>query len=224
MKNTILGAIAALGLTVSTAEAATFKFDGNGSSSNQASFEYEVDGLKVSVTAGTYGNPNPVGSPISNFNETTIDLNSWGLISDRDGRGGDEHVVDGRRGNEVILFDFGSKLVELTDARFRWTTSTYYCDEYDMYGRCIDRRFDANAKFDFFADGIFIGRSTYAAAANIFDGVVGSVFGIGASKKNTGFKLAGISAEEVAPVPLPASSLLLIAGLGGLGMMRRKAK
>lgn len=195
----------ALCAAAGSASAATFKFDGSGHATNQPFLSYADSGLTVSATAATYNGPGPVGSAVT-FNPTTIDLNSWGLISKRGYN--DEHVVDGRGKDEVILLDFGPERVTLTGARFRYTNGY---------------NFSSNAKFDFFADGIFIGRSKYANAANIFDGVVGSIFGIGASKNSTGFKLAAVSAE-LAPVPLPASGLMLIAALAGAGAVMRRRK
>jgi hypothetical protein len=200
-----LAAALVIGLVANGAQAATFKFDGKGWKSNASSLSFQDDGLTVTATAATYSNPRPVGSTVT-FNDTPIDLNNWGLISKRNRF--DEHVVDGNGANEVILLDFGSELVELTGARFRWTNGY---------------NFSSNGRFDFFADGVFLGRSSYANAANIFDGVTASVFGIGASRSDTGFKLAGVSAE-ISAVPLPATGLLMLGAMAGAGALGRRRK
>lgn len=53
----------------------------------------------------------------------------------------------------------------------------------------------------------------------------GSVFFLDLGNDNVGPVLDSVSVTaDIAPIPLPASALMLIAGLGGLGVMRRRKK
>ncbi|MEO1026728.1 MAG: VPLPA-CTERM sorting domain-containing protein, partial [Pseudomonadota bacterium] len=54
-----------------------------------------------------------------------------------------------------------------------------------------------------------------------FGNQIVTTFGIGASGFNDNFRISRI---EVTDVPLPASALLLLGGLGGLAAMRRRKK
>ena len=96
---------------------------------------------------------------------------------------------------------------------------------------------DSDDEFDLFVDGgLFINNGTSSTvtgpivlsqftisaiggdAANDTNGF----FGFGA--KFDDFRVKSISYENISAVPLPASSLLLLAGLGGLAALRRRKK
>ena len=52
----------------------------------------------------------------------------------------------------------------------------------------------------------------------------GTMFGIGARQNDDEFRISGLSFEYVAPIPLPATGLMLLGALGGLGIAARRRK
>ena len=81
------------------------------------------------------------------------------------------------------------------------------------------------------SDGSMPGGATFLQLGDVFDGtgdftLTGSlVFDFGTAARVNGSNFAGqfkIGTVEVAPVPLPAAGLLLLAGLGALGALRAR--
>jgi hypothetical protein len=139
------------------------------------------------------------------------------------GCGTGEHQIDSSGADEIVVLTF-SKAVSLTKLVFGYVNSS---DTFDLFVGGVPTLNDANLA------------NTHIASAVFGDGVYTSVsFGVGAGstvikhcnrygKKcwnetiDSAFKLRGVSVD-VAAIPLPASGLLLLAGLGGVAAMRRR--
>ncbi|SHG67839.1 VPLPA-CTERM protein sorting domain-containing protein [Cognatiyoonia sediminum] len=112
----------------------------------------------------------------------------------------------------MALFDFGES-VFLEEIRFSFATDGQDQFDFRVYEPTIG----------FFFDDVDPVNNVYTLNTPRR----GSVFGIGATR-GADFKILSLTVDatlrtgEPPAVPLPASSLLLLAGLGGLGVMRKK--
>lgn len=79
---------------------------------------------------------------------------------------------------------------------------------------------DSNDDWDVYVDGVRVANES-GSNPYFFGGVVGSSFSVLADGFFDNFT---VSSFTVAPIPLPASSLLLIGGLAGFGVMRRRKR
>jgi hypothetical protein len=209
------------------ASAATISFNINKSWSTSG-HTYGNGSESVHVEAWLYGDdklPTVYGNP---------ELASWsgidgglGIWSSSSKKCSESHQIDGCGANEMAVLDFGASIVKLTQITFAKGYSS------------------AKEMFDLFAFGNGTGSS---ATLNKLDlvitdklsncpasgctvdvsgfGFVGSIFGIGAYRDASAFKVKGVSFDIVPPVPevpLPAAGWMLVAGLGGLAALRRKA-
>jgi len=203
--NKLKAAVAVAALCVGVpASASTFNFLGL-SGSDTSSLSFNVDGIGLTVTAGTFS---------SGSNPSSIDFSTRRVDRSVGGQGlgvdssGDAESIDGFAGNDVLVFTFDQEVT-------------------------IDRIFfggvDGN---DDFAFGDVTG-SSFTRIVN-FQDVAGSVFtssfggdtaglgfGIGAIGTADNFSIRGL---EVSAVPLPAAGWMLLAGVGGIAAMRRKKK
>jgi len=66
--------------------------------------------------------------------------------------------------------------------------------------------------------------SVFAGAELVTGDVLGSAEQIDFLSNPGAFSLATITISEVAPIPLPASALLLLSGLGGIAVSRRRRR
>ena len=127
--------------------------------------------------------------------------------------GRDSHWVDGYY-DEYLLLSF-SEAVDLTAAAFA------YGDGGDDW-RVLAGNFHGYSAVDSGTlAGSGSGGSVFSAA--IDSDVTATQFLIGTTGGRSEWKLRGVSVD-VAPVPLPASGLLLLAGLGGVAAMRRRKR
>lgn len=83
--------------------------------------------------------------------------------------------------------------------------------------------------FGYFVEDVFVQLSdddgaNFQFGSFVLDVLAGDVFGffIKSTDDVAGPSNAFIAGQEIAPIPLPASGLLLMAGLGGLALRRRK--
>ena len=131
----------------------------------------------------------------------------------------DDHQVDGLGTDEIVKLSFG-QTVKIDRVYFSYASDSCYVI------------FTCNDSFAFkMIDGENSG--SYYASTEIENGFsytfnsewVGTMFGIGATGHSDEWKLKGVKyTYEPSVVPLPASSLLLLGGLGGLVAMRRRKK
>lgn len=236
MKTTCLrGSAAALfvGLTFSAANAATVTDTFSFTSLNHGGYTSSIamtaaSGLGLTITAETY-------------NDTTkqiYDTNSW--VGQWNGAGlgacstitaskkcsDENHQVDSTGKNDILLFAF-TKEVKIEKISFNYVDSG---DTFDLL----------------YKDGAWsFGEQGYASSSyDVVADLISDTFGIGAvsyeyttgtgKKKKTktfesAFKIKSmtVSWEDTpppAPVPVPAAGMLLVAGLGALGMVKRRKR
>lgn len=131
----------------------------------------------------------------------------------------DEHQVDGEGNNEIAVFDFGA--LNVTISKIVFTHVDEGDDHFALfnYGNGLGAA-PTGSLFDQAIAG-----GSYQQAVTGFNSGVGSVFGIGALGDDDEFKIKKIVFEVVpnqqpGQVPLPAAVWMLLAGLGGLRLLR----
>lgn len=131
----------------------------------------------------------------------------------------DQHTIDGHGKNEMALLNFGSMNVEITSVTFN------YWDRNDDFDFGVFDSLALGTQASSFTDDYDTGGNSSRKTFHFGPGtLVGSIFGFGADGPSDDFKLAGITYEEVAAVPLPAGAALLLTGLFGFGALRRSKK
>ncbi len=216
-KLTLGAALTAVTLLAGAVSAATVSetFYLGGTGGNQTSHGFSSGDLNLTVTAFQH-NQGVLGQQIK-VNRSGSGL---GAKSRRD-----QHLLDGRGQDEILLFDFGRKVTiewiwfshfdrfdDFELGAYSGTSLQSYQSDLPIFkaeciGACNNRHND-------------IGYANLAPAQRL----MGRILGIGADHRSDQFKIKKIkvSYDDVAPVPLPASGLLLLAGLSGVGLMRRK--
>ena len=209
-KSHFMGAFAAITLTASAASAATIT-ETFGLWDNSLTYGGQYDsitfggdqGTDVVVTAGNYGLNLHSGSMPS----TKVQYwGGYGLGAGTEGPAPD-HAVDGDGGPEFLQFAF-EQIVKVVNIEFGYGQGLF-----DLSGNSIGA-----TSFD-------IGVQTNVDTSNTANNM-GNIIKIGAFWEDSYFKVDSITVtyeeEEVSPVPLPASSLMLLGALGGLAAVRRK--
>lgn len=207
LKLKILAVSAVIASMAVPAAAATFGFQRGSLGANGAyngTYSASVDGVTLNATAGRYGNDTIIDTDCSNggcgylFRQVRKSNSGMGVSGFFDGSS-----IDGNFGNDLLTFTF---------------------DRVVDFGQILFSGVDANDDFDVFVDGALVLADVNIAQANPFDlssllPATGSSISFGADGRFDNFRIAAIS---VSAVPLPASALLLLAGVGGLGAMRRR--
>lgn len=206
-------------LTAGLASSATFDFMSKDADS--ASKTYTVDGVTVTVTTGTFKKKN--GSEIKLDTRDVKSSKKNGLGSNG---AGDKAVIDGRKGNDVIIFTFDQVVAIDTvtfgklDGKDRFAFGTV--DE-GKFNRIVTKR-KVTETFDI---------------DETFGTLAGTSFAIGALGKRHNFTIETLSvfipsedakaqqsrtsstASNMPAVPLPAAGMMLLAGLAGMTALRR---
>lgn len=223
-----IAAAALTSLSATFAHASTLTFDFANKGSNHSLLTVAAD-EDTSVTVDVTGRYYTIDNGMFDAGYAIdVDTNSYGLIS-KNWRG-EAHTIDSYGyGNEAMIFSFDPS-VRITGIDISWSYGT--------------------GAYDVFVDEVFTGNTILDGAQ--VPTVYGNTFAIGARgieqdgrcsywttvrhghytyrvKKyrdctytaDTGLKIRGITIE-VAPVPVPASALLLLGALGGFGAMRRR--
>lgn len=128
----------------------------------------------------------------------------------------DEHTIDGKGPNEYVILDFGHHKVDITSITFS------YVDRNDDFDIVVYNDGPWNKPTDTAFDRRLPNNKSVVTSSN-FDVESGSMFGIGAYGRNDDFKIKAIH-FDVHPIPLPATGIMLLAGLGGLAAMKRRKK
>lgn len=210
MRNLIVGVVASVGIALGASQANAVTFDFTGSDpADSVSKSFTVDGLTVTVTAGTFpsnifGNPNPSNI---NFNTRLVDQDPNGLGADGVP---DFDQVDGSFGNDVLVFTF-SREVFFDEITFGGVDGN---DDF-AFGSVTGNSFLRVVDFQDVVNPTAVSGFTTLAERT------GTSFGIGAIGPNDNFTVASIS---VTPVPLPPALLLLGSALVGLGVMSRRRR
>ena len=185
--------------------AGSFKDGFNGSySKEQDDAGNDVHGY---VTSGNTYDQNAVVGQYSNG--LGVSNNTYGCYTYYTCTTDDKHTVDGSYWDDFLILSF-SQDVQLTSADF-----SYFGDHDDF------RLF-----YDLNGDGVlgdedFITYKKDSDPFFDFPVVSTSLIGFVATGSNDSWKLKSVHGH-VSPVPLPASGLMLIAGLGALGAARRR--
>ncbi len=203
-------AIAAMAMTVATsAQAITLNFaglDGGAATITGKTATFEVDGIKGEIEAFStnYGDTPEIvaheqGLGVLNGpRDVTYDL-----VSGTDDAATGSYI-DGRYKDDWLKFTFKSavKLVSVTLGYFNAGAP-----DYDDHWVRVD-----GGNWTKSEDG------TYS-----FGGVIATMFSIGATEYDGEYSNDFVvHSVEVAPVPIPASGLMLIGGLAAFGLMRRR--
>jgi hypothetical protein len=177
----------------------TTNFDFSGSGGLDASYFFNVDGIGLTVTAGTFGRAGT--AQIGQYS------GGLGVTSEA----GDAAAIDGRSKNDILFFSFDQVVriesVEFTDS----DSNDHFRFFYEDAGALTES--GSNIQLD--------GVASYAFGGSW----VGTMFGIGAWQRNDNFYIGGINVSKMTTVvPLPSALLLILSALGLLAGVRWQAR
>jgi hypothetical protein len=204
---TVAAIATALSATSASALTTTIDFGltGNGKTTF-SSLVFTKDGFTVTAFGLATDNArNVIGAGKLTQTKHTTDPNGGGLGELND-KGDTSHDIDGaNKRNDLVGLQF-NKAVKLKSVRFA--------------------RVDSNDIFDFWAPSgySFSAATPFPLAQYVFagGGVIGSLFGFGATADTSDYKIRSVT---VSAVPLPPAAMLLITGLFGIGALgRRRSK
>lgn len=130
----------------------------------------------------------------------------------------DNPMIDGQGPDEFAVLDFGDLTVEVASVTFS------YWDRRDTFAFGIYEDTTLPATAQIYQQDIDEGDSNPYTHMFSTGQVVGSIIGFGVDSWHDDFRLQSISFNVVSAVPLPAGLALMLTGLGGLGLMRRRRR
>lgn len=238
---TVVSMAAALVLTAGSASAATitetFHLGANFWSSdygNQGpSFSLTEGDLTATFSGHTFTSIATSGNTITSASGYDTDIARWSGGVGIQNSGADSHQVDGFVKDDYVAMSFDKEVsLEKVDfTYFREDSVERQCTWSWRRGWLCDRvhvdRDDFRWMFDSTGDneigvGDFISDNISSDPYSAFPAVKSNLFAVGAFDGNDDWKLKKVKVSYMTPVPLPASAVLLLAGLGGLGLMGRK--
>lgn len=216
MKKLAAAALAVVIAVPATAATLTFDFRNGGLAGNggyDGNYSATVQDLTVSVTAGRYSAPS--GEPNDSIIDSDCSDGGCGWWGDRYVRQTNYGIgIDGRWDGSSIDGNYGNDLI------------TFVFDRVVDFSTVIFTGVDWNDDFDLFIDGALVREENHIASQNPFNLAAMSVssgqsISFGADGRFDNFRIGALSVD-VAAVPLPAGALLLLTGLFGFGLLRRR--
>jgi hypothetical protein len=218
-----LAGAAMLAVSATGASAATIHevFHLGGDGGVAASHEYTSGALTLSVSAFRHDKGNL---------KNGIDVGQWSAGLGAQFKGDKDHKVDGRGGDEMLLFTFNREVT------LRFVGVSYFDHDDDVeiasyyMGKKGLKRDEYHSDVDL--DPWFKSTWYYNGSSDDHgqvwldkdEQVTGRFLGIGADHKGDQFKVSKIkvSYEHIAAIPLPAGLPLLLGGFGLLALLRKR--
>lgn len=195
-----------------------FYYHGSGGASSGYQ-EYTRDGLTLTVHGATYNDNTP--HEVNGYTSTQVWGGGTGINRNRK----DSHQVDGYGKNEAVVLKFDHK-VKLVSAKFTYVDGPSWYSDGDDIDLFVEDMNDLGNLI--YKDGeldIHSGDNPFNFQDQLGYALIGKLFALGADGKNDGWKLKAITvAKHIPEVPLPAALPLFIAGLGALGLAKRRRK
>jgi hypothetical protein len=215
MKTILLASAFALGAGAASAASITFDLLG-AYDTNEPSLNYSAGGVDLKVEGLRCDNSN------KNCGAALIDQYGTGI--GMDGGGGDSHQVDGSNYNEFLTLSFSEEV------QFSSVSFTYYSagDDFEFFTH-TGSAWSHVGRAD--ACESNCGNSSTINKYDFLGTYVGTAFMVGSMATGDDWKLRAVTVDytddgngNLPPVPLPAAGWMLLAGLGGLGAMKRRQK
>lgn len=121
----------------------------------------------------------------------------------------DNHQVDGNGSNEAVIVSFGNLLVDLVSVTFAYVGDN---DDYEIFLQTSDE----------FATNLTLPDNCWVCTVSNFNVGADTTFAFGAYYGDDDWKLYAVEFTPISVIPLPASGLLLVAGLGALALQKRR--
>ncbi|MFV0385997.1 VPLPA-CTERM sorting domain-containing protein [Paracoccus sp. (in: a-proteobacteria)] len=210
-------AVVGFALMAGTASAAVVNFDFTSSGNNYSwTKSFTVDGVTVGVSAYNYTPAAGIGDDVALGGQIGVSQSTPGLgacsaaTSPNDNNCGKNPLVDAGTAPELLKFTF-SEDVTITGILYANNDQNDHVDYF--FGPALT-----------FAGGFLTPQPPSRQDLSSYGPL--SLFALGNQTPSDQYRIAGLQIEtSSAPVvPLPASALLLMGGVGGLAALRRRKK